>query len=81
MPGLLVELFVIVSIKLILCVIAPAVPSMIIVLFAFEVPGATLMANWDETDPSEGMLMGLGVKLEPVTLGGRDVTASDTCPV
>jgi hypothetical protein len=54
---------------------------MIIVLFPFEVSGATLMANWDETDPSGGMLMGLRVKLEPVTLGGRDVTASDTCPV
>ena len=77
-PGLPEELFVIVSIKLILWVIAPAVPLMMIVLFPVEVSGATLMTNWDETDPSEGMLRGLGVKLEPVTLGGRDVTASDT---
>jgi len=42
--------------------------------------GATLIVNAAEAVPSDGILIGLGAKLEKLTPGGELVTASVTAP-
>jgi hypothetical protein len=58
----------------------PSVPDTVMAVDPTGAPGATLIVNATEAVPPDGILIGLGVKLEKLTPGEELVTASVTAP-